>query len=103
MDAGEQKAYLHMTVTRHLFAFLALLSGLAVLSHPVHAHLTEGARCDTSMEASAQAMADADHAPGLEASETTSKRELREPAENTAPLPDALRLPVLMGVERAYE
>lgn len=91
-------------MTRHIFAFLALLSGLAAISYPVHAHLAEtSAACDASVEAGADAAETADHVGVKTASDAKAKRDARQSDEPLAPLPDVLPLPVLMGVDRAYE
>lgn len=91
-------------MTRHLFAFLALLSGLAAISHPVHAHLAEAsAACDAGVEAGVESAAQADHVEVKAASEKADQREAKQPAQRHPPLPQALGGPVLMGIERAYE
>lgn len=91
-------------MTRHIFALLALLSGLAAISHPVHAQLAEAsAACDASVEAQAHAEQVADHRAVKVASEAASQREAKQAEETVGPLPEVLRLPVMMGVDRAYE
>ncbi len=91
-------------MTRHIFAFLALLSGLAAISHPVHAHLAEAsAACDASVDVQGGAAVTADHGGIKSASEEQTKRDARQPEVAPAHLPELLPLPVLMGVDRAYE
>ncbi|MEL7196919.1 MAG: hypothetical protein AAGL10_01260 [Pseudomonadota bacterium] len=91
-------------MTRHIFAFLALLSGLAAIDQPVHAHLAEAsAACDAGTEASADQAGGADHTGVKTASDKAAKRKAKKADVAPAPLPAFLRLPVLMGIERAYE
>lgn len=91
-------------MTRHLFAFLALLSGLAAISQPVHAHLAEAsAACDAGVEVSAESASAADHVEVKSASDKAAQRKAKQPQKRLAPSPASLRLPVLMGIERAYE
>jgi hypothetical protein len=90
-------------MTRHFFAFLALLSGLAALSGPAHASaldplacaasLTE---CDVSDRASEQVAANAPPSTVSQSIATQARAPL-------AAQPLALRAPVLMGIDRAYE
>lgn len=91
-------------MTRHIFALLALLSGLAAISYPVHAHLAEAsAECDAGVEARADTPEKADHVGVKAASEKADQREAREPEKAKTRVPESLRLPVLMGIDRAYE
>lgn len=89
---------------RHFFAFLALLTGLAAFGAPAEASYAHALRCDTSISASA-----ADEAVRSEAAHgETAPASLRArcaatPAVRANLAPAALRLPVLMGIERAYE
>ncbi|MEL7190272.1 MAG: hypothetical protein AAGK17_12020 [Pseudomonadota bacterium] len=91
-------------MTRHIFAFLALLSGLAAINQPVHAHLAEtAAACDAAFEVDANAAGQTDYSGIKEASEKAARREAKQPETGFGPLPAVPRLPVLMGIERAYE
>lgn len=90
-------------MTRHIVAFLALLSGLAALNSPAHASLAEAISCDTSVSASAQDETKAEQAAAPQLAKPAKSHAASEQVERTAPLPASLRLPVLMGIERAYE
>lgn len=97
-------AYLRATMTRHILALLALLTGLAALGSPAQASLVEALTCNSSIAASAGEEASSSESLSVRPSPTT----LRESREVEAPqgrpaTPLALRLPVLMGIERAYE
>lgn len=91
-------------MTRHFFALLALLTGLAALGSPAHASLAEALACSSSIAAAA-----GDETAGSESvAVQTVPASLRETRALAAPelrpaAPQALRLPVLMGIERAYE
>jgi hypothetical protein len=97
-----------MTMTRHFLALLALLTGLAAFGGPAQASvassLAEALACNASIaaatgeEASGSESAAAQAAPA--SLRATRALEVPEPRPAT---PDALRLPVLMGIERAYE
>lgn len=104
MDVGAQNAYLHDVMTRHFFAFLALLSGLAAFGGPAQASLAQALQCDASIAASAShdpARSEAGHTETLPA--VVNATCAAEPAAILRIEPAALRLPVLMGIERAYE
>lgn len=91
-------------MTRHLFAFLALLSGLVAFGGPAHASLAEALACDSSIAASAPGDAARSEASRPEALPATIRdHAAREPAAFAPAVPVRLRLPVLMGIERAYE
>ncbi len=45
MDAGGFRHYLGETMTRHFFALLALLTGLAAFGSPAQASLAEALAC----------------------------------------------------------
>lgn len=90
-------------MTRHLFAFLALLSGLAALNGPAHASFVDAMECDTSVSATAQDEGAAEQIPANAQPSTATESEAAEPPVRAAPVPQGLRLPVIMGVERAYE
>ncbi|MBV7259783.1 hypothetical protein [Erythrobacter crassostreae] len=91
-------------MTRKLFAFLAMLSGLAALGGTATASYAHPASsCNTSVSAAAE-NASADHAtqstrdPGKAA-----KRKKGCRAKKPMPMPRSMRVPVLMGIDRAYE
>ena len=90
-------------MTRHIFAFLALLSGLAALNAPAHASLVDAMACDTSVSASANDDGAAEQIPANAPPSSASQSTAAEAPVRVMPLPTALRLPVLMGIERAYE
>ncbi|MGY6636914.1 MAG: hypothetical protein ACXIUO_07245 [Erythrobacter sp.] len=94
-------------MTRQFFALLALLTGLAAFGAPAQATLAEALACDASIAASASddaARSEQGHfalAESLPANARASRA--GEPAANDPAVPASLRLPVLMGIERAYE
>ena len=91
-------------MTRHFFALLALLTGLAALGSPAHASLAEVLTCDSSIAVAAgYENSGSETAPERPAPATPRESRKVELPERRAPLPAALRPPVLMGVERAYE
>ncbi len=91
-------------MTRKLFALLALLTGLAALSGPANASVLDNIPCDIGVASDY-----ADDQGGLP--ETVRKQRFAKALvccpTSTAPRskPEAryLRLPVLMGIERAFE
>ena len=91
-------------MTRHILALLALLTGLAAIAGPAQASLAEALACDASIAAAA-----GDEASGSESAAVqpapASLRATRAVAapERRPAAPASLRLPVLMGIERAYE
>ncbi|QUL38901.1 hypothetical protein [Erythrobacter sp. JK5] len=90
-------------MTRHFFAFLALLSGLAVLGTPAHASVLSEVTCDIG--ASADAREDKAGAPS-EVREADTRRRVRcrtVTVPRRVLLPQVLRVPVAMGIERAFE
>jgi hypothetical protein len=91
-------------MTRHFFALLALLTGLAALGSPAQASLAEALACNSSIAAAAgEEVSGSESAPVQPAPTTISaSRAVEAPARRPA-TPDVLRLPVLMGIERAYE
>ncbi len=91
-------------MTRHFLALLALLTGLAALGSPAQASLAEALACNASIAAAAgEEAAGSESAPAQPAPATISAtRAVEAPARRPAP-PASLRLPVLMGIERAYE
>jgi hypothetical protein len=104
VDARRQNYYLHAIMTRHFFAFLALLTGLAAFGSPAHASLAEALHCDSSITASAAVDTARSEASHIESSPATIRAtRAAEPAAIANREPAGLRLPVLMGIERAYE
>jgi hypothetical protein len=104
VDARADCHYLKQIMTRHFFALLALLTGLAAFGAPAQASLAEALACDASIAASAcddTARSDQGHAERLPASRVAACA--GEPAPRVPAAPASLRLPVLMGIERAYE
>lgn len=92
-------------MTRHFFALLALLTGLAALGSPAQASLTEALACDSSIAAAT----DADNSQKSEivAAQPVpvtihASSAVEQPLAAPVP-PEALRLPVLMGIDRAHE
>ncbi len=93
-------------MTRHFFALLALLTGLAALGSPAQASLAEAMACDSSIAA----LAGGDEAARSEAVRTRApaataptRRAVQQPCAGHEMLPAPVRVPVLMGIERAYE
>jgi len=99
-----QKCLFARAMTRHILALLALLSGLAALSGTAHAS-SAGPLAACNIGASAEAAESRAHLPAkrLDAPDKAARR-CRE-TRRTAPVPRprVLRMPVLMGVERALE
>lgn len=91
-------------MTRHLLAFLALLTGLTALGGPAQASLAEALACDSSIAAAAGDETSGSESASVQAAPATlqASREVEAPASRPA-MPHTLRLPVLMGIERAFE
>ena len=91
-------------MTRHLLALIALLTGLAALGSPAQASLAEALACGSSIAATAGDSAQHDETVAAQPVPATihATRAIEAPAAAPA-RPKALRLPVLMGIERAYE
>ncbi len=91
-------------MTRHILAFLALLSGLTAFGGPAQASLVEVLACGSSIAAAAGDEVAGSESVAVQSAPTTvhESREIEAPQSRPAP-PHALRLPVLMGIERAYE
>lgn len=88
---------------RQLIAFLALLTGLAALGGPATASISEAINQDVGVSAEADTSSASTHAkPSTKPAKRARKSEGCEEARPIR-LPATLRLPVLMGVERAYE
>jgi hypothetical protein len=91
-------------MTRHIFALLALLTGLAAIGSPAQASLAEALSCDASIAACAGDegnRSEAARAESLPANVRASRA--GEPLPSAPATAGSLRLPVLMGIERAYE
>lgn len=90
-------------MTRHLLAILALLSGLAALSGPAHASVVHSAPCNIGVSTgTSEDKAGTPH----ELRETAKKRDARcrtLRAPKRIVIPRSQRVPVAMGIERAYE
>jgi hypothetical protein len=97
-------AYLARTMTRHFFALLALLTGLAAFGSPAQASLAEALACDSSIAAAVGDEAAGGESAAVQPAPATlsATRAVAAPERRPA-TPEALRLPVLMGIERAYE
>lgn len=91
-------------MTRHILALLALLSGLAAFGSPAQASLVEALACGSSIAAAAgdEAAPCESVAVQLAPATISATRAIEEPRHAPAK-PESLRLPVLMGIERAYE
>lgn len=90
-------------MTRHFFALLALITGLAALGSPAAASLAEALTCDASVAAAAGEDGSGETVPvGPPAATSRVSRSTQAPECRPA-VPAGLRLPVLMGIERAFE
>jgi len=93
-----------MTMTRHILALLALLSGLAAFGGQAQASLAEALACNASIAASAgEDGAASENASPRAAPEATGTIRAHEGPARRPAAPQPLRLPVLMGIERAHE
>jgi len=91
-------------MTRRLLALLALLTGLVALGGPAQASLAEALACSSSISAmSADERSAKESVAAQPAPSTISATRAAEAACPPPPVPETLRLPVLMGIERAYE
>jgi hypothetical protein len=91
-------------MTRRLLALLALLTGLVAFGGTAHASLAEALACSASIAATSGDEAVKGESVAAQPAPTTiqATRAAEAPCQPPA-VPDALRLPVLMGIERAYE
>lgn len=91
-------------MTRRFLAFLALLTGLVALGGPAQASLADALACGSSIAADAHSEVGGCESVAIQPVPTTihASREIEAPARRAAP-PQTLRLPVLMGIERAFE
>lgn len=90
---------------RKFLALVALLTGLAALGSPAQASLVEAMGCNASIAA----LAGGDETARSQAvkkqakSATARARRALQPCACHEMLPAPIRVPVLMGIERAYE
>ncbi|MEO1489707.1 MAG: hypothetical protein AAFR88_09790 [Pseudomonadota bacterium] len=91
-------------MTRQLFALLALLSGLAALQAPVGASALEQMACNIGAEVQSGEERCGLPQPIREQEACNAAQRVPDtPHPMQARVAQALRLPVLMGIERAYE
>jgi hypothetical protein len=97
-------AYLLPTMIRRFLAFVALLTGLVAFGGPVQASLVEALACESSIAATTGDECTSGRSVAVQSVPTTvhESRDIEAPQSRPA-RPRALRLPVLMGIERAYE
>nr|WP_298927356.1 hypothetical protein [uncultured Erythrobacter sp.] len=91
-------------MTRKLFAFLAMLSGLAALGGTAtasYAHTTSA--CNASVSASAENVGVDRRAQSKATPTKAAARKKGAKKKAPTPRPQSLRMPVLMGIDRAYE
>lgn len=104
VDERKRNPYLARTMTRRFLAFLALITGLVALGGPANASLVEALACGTSIAAAAgDETQGAEHVAVQPVPATVLESREVEAPESRPATPDTLRLPVLMGIERAYE
>jgi hypothetical protein len=104
VDEARIFAYLAATMTRHFFALLALLTGLAALGSPAQASLAETLVCKSSIAATAgQETAASRNIAAQPVPASLRQSRALAGAQPRSPAAVALRLPVLMGIERAIE
>lgn len=91
-------------MTRRFLAFLALLTGLVALGGTAQASLAEALACSSSIAAASSNDAARSESVAVQpAPSTISATRAAETACPPPASPSLLRLPVLMGIERAYE
>ncbi len=91
-------------MTRRFLAFLALLTGLVALGGTAQASLAEALACSSSIAAASGDEAAKTESVAVQPAPTTIRATRAAEAPCPAPAaPSVLRLPVLMGIERAYE
>ncbi len=88
---------------RQIIAFLALLTGFAAIGSPAHATLAEALNQDIGVAAGADANepCEATTPAGKPEKQTAKCKDAKK--GKPVRVPKVLRLPVLMGVDRAYE
>jgi hypothetical protein len=104
VDERRQIPYLCMTMTRRFLALLALLTGLVALGGTAQASFAEALACNASIAAAAGDEASGSESVAAQPAPTSLRetRQIEAPEPRPAP-PASLRLPVLMGIERAFE
>ena len=91
-------------MTRHILALLALLSGLAAFGSPAQASLADALACGSSIAAAAGDETGSCESVAVQPAPATISATRAVEAPRHAPAkPETLRLPVLMGIERAFE
>jgi hypothetical protein len=91
-------------MTRRFLALLALLTGLVALGGTAQASLAEALACSASVvAASGDERAASESVAAQPAPATISATRAAECECPAPPVPESLRLPVLMGIERAFE
>lgn len=95
-------------MTRRFLALLALFTGLVAFGGSAQASaamsLAEAMACSSSIAAaSGDERAGAEHVAVQPVPTTITETRAAEVPRAALPVPAALRLPVLMGIERAYE
>jgi hypothetical protein len=91
-------------MTRRFLALLALLTGLVALGGTAQASLAEALACSSSIAAaSGDERAGAEHVAAQGSPATIIATRAAEAVCPPPPVPETLRLPVLMGIERAFE
>lgn len=88
---------------RQLIAFLALLTGLAALGAPASASINEALNQNFDVSAHAEPSDNCDRATPADDPQKKATKCRKAKKRKTGQVPEALRLPVLMGIERAYE
>lgn len=91
-------------MTRRFLAFLALLTGLVALGGTAQASLAEALACSSSIAAASGDEVAKSESVAVQPAPSTiqATRAVEAPCPPPA-APSVLRLPVLMGIERAYE
>lgn len=91
-------------MTRRFLALLALLTGLVALGGTAQASLAEALACSASVAAaSGDERVASESVAAQPAPATIIATRAAECEQPAPPVPPSLRLPVLMGIERAYE
>ena len=89
---------------RKLFAFLALLTGLVALSGTASVSFAQSSSpCNTGVSASAECPDAGEQAKTKVRSGKPARGPDSAKPQRKVPTPPSLRMPVLMGIDRAYE
>jgi hypothetical protein len=93
-----------VAMTRRLLALLALLTGLVALGGTAQASLVEALACTSSIAAASGEDLGAGESVAVQPAPATisATRAVEVPCARPS-VPQSQRLPVLMGIERAYE